>query len=365
MKLQNIARLFLCVVLLAQSVSISAFETDQYNLPVPPLADIGDEVSDYAEENIRKAIGEINAKIVARQSCLDSGAAKSEKQTCAAPRKERARLAYLRSPDAVAREVYNLLGDGIAPFTKSELWMEKHRFKAQPARYKTSFQESIYFVSLIDYLTVSPTVNLYGSEFGTDKIAHFFQQGFTYYKKYNRALAAGLPPEKASERAIQWGRLSERTFYGSLVSGVYSNADLYANYVGMKFYQGLTREIKIGNVDRPAALILKNGVWAFNENFDRREFLIKPFVSNHLNEAMNPSKFIKTLRPFVRRTVRKQSCKQWFDRFPELVRVDYENASTALRLWNGEDYGFTDSKNFVTIANTCFGNESDEKQKPR
>ena len=31
--------------------------------------------------------------------------------------------------------------------------------------------------------------------------------------------------------------------------------------------------------------------------------------------------------------------------------------SQALRLWHGEDYGFTDSEDFVTIANTCFEGE--------
>lgn len=361
MQLQNIIRLFLCFVLLAQPFAVFTFETDQYNLPPQPLADISDEVSNYTEENVKKAIVKINAEISARQSCLESIAAKPKKKTCGAPAKEQVRLEYLRSPDAVAREVYKLLGDGIPPFTNSETWMEKHRFEKQPARYKTSFEKSVYLVSPVNYLSLSSTVNLYGAEFGTDKIAHFFQQGYTYYKKYNRALARGLTPAKAAAKAVRWGRGSERTFYGSLVSGVYSNADLYANYVGMKFYQSLTRELKIGNVVRPAALILKNGAWTFNENFNGREMLIKPFVSNHLNEALNPSMFIKTLRPFVRLAVRKQSCKQWLNRFPELARVDYENTLSALKLWNGEDYGFTESKNFITIANTCFGDESEKK----
>ena len=361
MKLQKIARLFLCFALLAPSIPVSAFETDQYNLPPQPLADIGDEVSDYAEENLRKAIGKINAEILARQSCLDSSDAQLKEKKCASPAKERTRLEYLRSPDAVAREVYKLLGGGIPPFTNSETWMEKHKFEKQPARYKTSFEKSVYLASPVNYLTISPTVNLYGAEFGTDKIAHFFQQGYTYYKKYNRALVRGLTPDKAAAKAVRWGQTSERTFYGTLVSGVYSNADLYANYVGMKFYQSLTREIKIGKVVRPAALILESGVWTFNENFDGREMLIKPFVSNHLNEALNSSMFIKTLRPFVRQTVRKQSCKQWLNRFPELARADYETASSALKLWNGEDYGFTESKNFITIANTCFSKESEKK----
>ena len=74
MRLQTIAQLFLCAVLLWRTVV--AFEADQYNLPPQPLADIGDEVSDYVAENLKKAAGKINAEILLRQSCLENNSAK-------------------------------------------------------------------------------------------------------------------------------------------------------------------------------------------------------------------------------------------------------------------------------------------------
>jgi hypothetical protein len=234
--------------------------------------------------------------------------------------------------------------------------MESHRFKNQPARYKTGYSESIYALNPINYFTISPTVKIYGSQFGTDKIAHFFQQGYTYYKIYRRANDEGLSSDESARKAVRWGQMSERTFYGTLVSGVYSNGDLAANYAGMKFYQGLTREIKIGNFARPAVLILKNGVWTINENINLRQILIKPFLTDHFNEALNPSVFTKLfgLRSYVRRSVRRQSCNQWRAQYPNLSQADFDRNSRALELWYGEDYGFKTSKNFVTIANTCF-----------
>jgi hypothetical protein len=361
MNSQAIARLFFGIVLLMQANFAFAFETDQYNLPPEPLADIGDEVSEYAEQNLRKAVSKVNAEISKRQTCLENNSAKSEKIKCGSPDKERVKLEYLRSEDAVAREVYNLLGTGVPPFTESGSWMESHRFKKQPARYKTDFSKSIFFTFPINYLTISPTVNLYGAQYGTDKIAHFFQQGYSYYKIYKRGLANGLTPDAATKRAVRWGQMTERTFYGTLISGVYSNADLCANFVGMKFYQNLTRAIKIGDETKPAVLLLKNGIWTFDENVHLSETIIKPFLSNHLNEALNPSIFVKDLRSFVRRTVKKQSCRQWFNQFPNRSQTDFDNSSQALKLWNGEDYGFTESKNFVTIANTCFGNEKSKE----
>jgi hypothetical protein len=203
-------------------------------------------------------------------------------------------------------------------------------------------------------LTISPTVKLYGSEFGTDKVAHVFQQGYTYYKAYRRSLAEGVTPAQATAKAVRWGQKSERTFYGSLVAGVYSNGDLAANYAGLKFYQGLTNPITTGANVRPALLELREGTWRFTSHSE--ELLLKPFISNHFNEALNPSIFSKLLgwRWFIRRSVKKRSCDQWRQRYPELSRSALEEMSQGLRFWNGEDYGFTDSEDFVTIANTCF-----------
>lgn len=356
MSFSIIARSFLCAALLLQPLVGFAFETDQYNLPPQPLADIGGEVSQYTEINLRKAIDKINAEISARQSCLENNFRGLDKLKCHSSDIERLRLGFLRSEQAVARAVYKQLGAGIPPFTSSEVWMNLHHFTGQPARYRTDYGKSIFAVKPSNYLTISPTVNLFGAQFGTDKIAHFFQQGYTYYQKYNRAIADGLTPEKAVDKAIRWGQMTERTFFGTLISGVYSNGDLCANYVGMKFYQGLAREIKIGNTTRPAILLLKNGFWKFNENADMQEILIKPFISNHFNEALNPSNFSSNfgLRSFVRRSVRKRSCRQWLDQSPNLTKADFNADSQKLKRWYGEEYGFTDSEKLITIANTCF-----------
>jgi hypothetical protein len=326
----------------------SAFETDQYNLPTTPLADIGDEVSEYTEENIRKAIDKINTEIAKLERCVEKSSG------CGSPESSRKRLAYLRSEEAIADEVYGRLGYGIIAFSKAGNWMNSHKFRAQPARFKTSYRQSIFVYLPTDYFTISPTVNMYGSSFGTDKIAHFFQQGYTYYKIFARSAAAGSSPEQAAKKAVAWGKITERTYYGTMVGGVFSNADLYSNYVGMKFYQGLTKPVKIGDLARPATVTLRNGIW--ESNAESRAMLLKPFFTDHLNEALNPSLFIPGLRSSIRGIVRKQSCPQWRTLYPDRTKDSYETVTHSLSLWNGEDYGFKKSTKFVTIANTCFGN---------
>jgi hypothetical protein len=336
-----------------QSSAIFAFETDQYNLPTVPLADIGDEVSDYTEENVRKAVGKINEEILKHQACLDKN---SKKTNCGSIEEERVKLENLRSEDAIARKVFKLLGGGIPPFTNSGTWMEKHKFKGQPARFRTSFSDSIYKIIPTSYLTISDTVNLYGDEFGTDKIAHIFQQGYTYYKIYERAIAKGLSPEEAARKANKYGKRTESTYYGYFVSGVYSNGDLAANFAGMKFYQGLTQDVKIGENVRPAVLVLQDGVWKFKDENNLRETLLKPFISNHLNEALNPSVYFKLfwLDSCVRKTVKKQSCARWRKQFSDKTQADFAEITENLKLWHGEDYGHKNSSHFITIANSCF-----------
>jgi len=324
---------------------VLAFETDQYNLPATPLADIGDEVSEYTSDNLRKAIDKINAEIAKLERCLENAAG------CGSQESNKKRLVYLRSEVAVAREVFGRLGYGIIAFAKAGDWMNSHKFRAQPARYKTSYRRSIFVYLPTDYFTISPTVKLYGSSFGTDKIAHFFQQGYTYYRIYNRAISKGLSADQAAKKAVEWGKFTERTYYGTLVGGVYSNADLSSNFAGMKFYEGLTKPLQIGDTMRPATLVLKDGRWEFNEI---RTELLKPFISDHLNEALNPSLYIPGLRSSIRGIVRKQSCPQWHALFPDRTKSDFEAKTNSLSLWNGEDYGFKKSEKFITIANSCF-----------
>lgn len=292
----------LLIAILSGTQTILAFETDQYNLPPVQLTDIGDEVSEYVEENLFAAVAKVNADIAIRQACIEVRVL--TRAGCNSAEEEIKRLAYLRSNDAVAMELYKLLGDGSIFYSHIGKWVNKHKFHSQPATYKSKYLESIYIAAPIDFATLSPTVRLFGVEFGTDKLDHFFQQGYKYYKLHKAAVAKGMPPNQALQKAINWGQMTERTYFGLLVSGVYSNADLYANYAGMKFYQGLTEPVSIGNETRAAILVLKNGKWTISVA-DLRKDLLKPFVSDHLNEALNPSGYAFTIFRSVRRLVKK------------------------------------------------------------
>jgi len=345
--LRILAAFTLTVLLLAHPAQWMAFETDQYNLPPTPLADIGPEVYEYTLENLGKAIAKVNAEIIEKQKCI-------ENPKCSDASNARKKLEYLRSEAAVARAIYDKLGYGIIAFAKAGDWINSHKFRAQPARYKTGYRDSIFVTIPTDYFTISPTVNIYGTNLGTDKIAHFFQQGYTYHRVAQRQIAKGRSPKQAEAKAVAWGRWTENTYYGTLVGGVFSNADLFANLVGMRFYEGLTEPVKVGDMVRPATLMLENGLWKLNTAGTAEEVLLRPFISDHLNEALNPSLYIPGLRSSIRGIVRKRSCTQWRAAFPTRSADDFRNLTDALSTWNGENYGHKSSKKLVTIANTCY-----------
>ena len=107
-------------------------------------------------------------------------------------------------------------------------------------------------------------------------------------------------------------------------------------------------------------LSLSNGLWVMNEGHEGREALLKPFISDHLSEAYNPSLYTTALglRTLVRRTMKKRICPQWLKLEPPVSLANLDRISESLELWQGEDYGFTAGDDFVTIANTCFAAEN-------
>lgn len=339
------------IILLLSAMPATAFETDQYNLPPEPLADVGDEITEYVAGQLQFAAAAVNARIAAAEACL---AASDVSKGCDTPKQLRKDHEYLRSEPAIGQAVYDLLSGGNLMTTKFGRWIHSHKFRDQPASYKAPYFESIYFIKPSNYLTLSPTIRMYGHEFGIDKLEHMFQQGHQYYERVDEAMKEGRSREEAVKKAIEWGKLTERTYYGILTSGVYSNADLHANYVGLKFYEGLTRPVKIGDATRPAMLTLNGGRWHLAAAETLQEHLLKPFISDHMNEAINPSAFRFTLINSVKRAVKKNSCPQWKADLPDLTAKELSDRARSLELWNGEDYGHTKRRGFVNIGEICF-----------
>lgn len=361
---RRVVALFLFLVSIGGVLPSPAMETDQYNLSPIPLADIAPEVEAYVEENIRIAVDKLNADIARREACVNgrvlqepaSGRSSvrkdrgEKKMKCSSVKSEQDKLAQLHSPEAAAKAVYDQLGTGTIFHANTGNWLNTHKFEHEPSRYKAPYSESIYWELPINYATLSPTIRMYGVEFGTDKLDHMFQQGYTYFRKYTAARNQGRSDGEALKKAVKWGGSTENFFYGYVVSGVYSNADLAANTAGLMFYKNLANDVNLAGTMQPAIVSIVHDRWVFNGP----RGALRPFITDHLNEAYNPSNYLPILYKVVRSAVKKHACSEWRSVFPTLTRQNLYERTNALTTWNGLDYGYKKTSRQVRLDETCF-----------
>ncbi len=152
---------------------------------------------------------------------------------------------------------------------------------------RVAFDKSIYQ----DFeFTESPTISLtkrlavllrVGDVYlGADKFGHFFTEGLSYYEMYSSV---------DQYSALQFGDLSESTFYGELTTGVFSYADLAANLNGLRFWNSIlglkVDPITGAAVDKPFVQCVDKK-WRLMKEFDWRDY-----VDPTWDEAINCSAF--------------------------------------------------------------------------
>ncbi|CDZ79300.1 hypothetical protein BN59_03618 [Legionella massiliensis] len=342
-------RQIICTSILLLSFGViqttKAEETDQFTLPPTPLVDIGPTASHKLAGILEKVMDQTNGEI---QALLPKAQTSRHAATQLA---ERRRDAYL------IELIYKEVGIGL-PVSTFERWLQRGSFpqNLQPMRYAAIWPwKTVYWMVISQFpgtlFLLSPTINMYGHYFGTDKVGHFFQQGRGYYKNYMWLLAQGKSAAQARAAIISRGQNQESGLYGTMINGIFSNADLSANYAGWKFYMNLTHTVKIGGKSYPPILVLKGDKWEFAPYIDK-DNLLKPYVNDNLNEALNPAHYF-FLRSVIRRNIKKR-CAEWIQRNKithETVQIKLAETSQ----WRGENYGhWLPAKDAVTL-DSCFG----------
>lgn len=94
------------------------------------------------------------------------------------------------------------------------------------------------------YIELSPIVQVAGVLIGIDKLGHYLAQGFQYYEEYQR-LGDGLAREERARQVREYGHVQEVRQLGIATGGVYSFADLAANWAGMLFFLSLFDDVKL------------------------------------------------------------------------------------------------------------------------
>lgn len=135
----------------------------------------------------------------------------------------------------------------------------------------------------------SPTIELAGVRLGTDKLTHFFSEGWMYYNWYRKYERSGMSPEEAERRAIKRGIGWERTILGLVSSGVFSMGDLEANYQGMHFLLGLCQG------DEPGLRRSEEG-WRYAGDFEFRDYVTPEWDESYQSPVFGKSRW-KKVRP--------------------------------------------------------------------
>ena len=291
-----------------------ATETDQFTTPPTPLRDIGPELS---------------RKIVEIIESDQTG----------------------RDPERV---LSRWVGRNVVA-SRLVRWVRAMPVSGSPDRYLPPLTGSIYHRVRSPvprgFRYNAPTVLVHGYYMGTDKIDHFFQQGYDYYARVTRIEAAGGGTPEAIAAAVARGVRQEHNWFGTLASGVYSNGDLAANYAGMKFYLNLRRPVRIGDRVMPPLFIRTPEGWRLRPgvNPDR---LIEPFLSNHLDESLNPSRY-RYGRDNIRFHVRDR-CTQWTHFYADRLDLVAPSGESFATTWFGEDYGhWLPPAQEISIATEC------------
>jgi hypothetical protein len=131
------------------------------------------------------------------------------------------------------------------------------------------------------WMPYTPTIEVAGVRFGTDKLSHLVSSGWTYYSVYDKALRKGATPEQAERKAVRRGVLEESLVLGGLTSGVESVADIEASHAGLHFYDDLCR-------GDDAVLRCESGRWVVARPIDLRDYVVPRW-----DESYQPSIYTK------------------------------------------------------------------------
>jgi hypothetical protein len=181
--------------------------------------------------------------------------------------------------------------------------------RLEVGRYESIFADQPFYATRVAKLFgTGATIRVNEQLIGSDKIGHFISQGRKYYKRY---LKYG-----SEEAAAEQSAFTERAIFGQLSNGIYSNADLVANYEGHRFYRSLFED---GIIPGKQAILR----WEAEEWIIQRDFDWADHVNEYWDEALNVNHFDSTLYKHMHDTF-VDMCPQYWER-PDLYTIVNED----------------------------------------
>ncbi|MFC1884141.1 hypothetical protein ACFL2O_05165 [Thermodesulfobacteriota bacterium] len=182
--------------------------------------------------------------------------------------------------------------------TELEIWAESNKEIDRAPSFGTTadsyISKSLFAPGLgaleKKFVSIDPTINIGGIYFGTDKLSHFLGSGYLYYKTYLGVIKNSGSETAAFRAAILSGCKMETGILGMQTTGVFSFADLEANF------QGMVMAIDFCRKSDPI-LQFKSDIWVLG-SLD-----IRDYVSPNWDETENVSVYNKKRWDQVRRNM--------------------------------------------------------------
>lgn len=341
-------------------------EVDQYDIPEgTDLVDHGDYWDQLLYRAVERGVAKTNQAIDDTRRLL------------IVPGVRQARLAQLQSPSHLTWAVRHQLPNAVMAIAGTE-WKLHQAPQAKEGQSQDNKAVNLYYSSPLSgtysklpwwpdpriltriSLLRSSAVKVHGQYIGVDKLAHFTGMGAWYYAYYQAARAAGKSQSEAIAvaRSIgKYGPLSETWLVGGIPTGIYSNADMAANYVGLKYYINLTEPVTIRGELRGPMVVWDGDRWQI-QPFVKPEYFAQ-FMSPHFDEVLNPCLYEWTFRDRVRVAVherRRGILSRYAGGDLERRSPEYFDAVLADCLtYYGEDYGHSGQVDkLITVAKVCF-----------
>lgn len=367
MKFHDTARTAaLTAALLAGAATVApspaaAHETDQFLMPTQgEFADLGRYFSDFFGEALRDGVAAANRRIDEAEGPRARPYDVGSEGTYGDYRPDTGgRLGYLRSSRGVADMVRKQIPDALTlidglewnPPDATQYGYGDDAIVIYKPHADNAMHTDLHFIldpRIIGRIWRAGTFQAYGSYMGADKIGHFVDMGHRYYKHYDKARDQGKGAQEAMEQAVKFGMndglIGENALLGRLTAGAYSNADLCSNYVGMLFYRNLTEPVLLRGQRRPPMLELdEHGRWTIADHVASDPDFFQWFLSDHYNEALNPSHFENGMQSKVREAIAKRWYRVagWYaddaGRMPNAAW--FTQRTESLATYHGQNYG--------------------------
>ena len=335
-----------------------ADETDNFYLPLNAnFADLGGFLEAIHTKAVEEAVRAVNNRIERALNLKD-------------PAKRAKMLAQYHAPEPLAEAVVGQFGSRLTETMRIERALQDS-WARRSFPDKTVIHSDIS-MNLRGHAALDPrvllmlfqagTIKACGVYFGTDKLLHFHQLGYGYYTRYRSLLRSGLSPDEARKAVIQYfgedSFLAEQNGFGTITTGIFSNADMAANNAGFKFFLNLTEPVVfLGQRREP--LVVRSGVfWRVNDQVRPQSGWFGGFISDHWNEALNPNLYNSSMRPHIQKILQERAGQivEFYTRNDHRPSdpAYFDDLARTLSTQAGEPYGHSGQlEQLMTIGNTC------------